>query len=260
VFQKPFFSQCGRSASVCFHPVILALALASGPLIAGTVLVGEGSSLSVGSGEVELGCADVDIAGGLHGGINGARNVTLSPGAELIGASVALSGDWTNNGPQALDVLIDWRDGCGVSDASMLGSSQVTALSIQSSSGREIRFDASGEQRVAGSLSLSGVSGNLLRLRSTGGTQVAPLVLDFGASQLIDSVDVAYIDSSAGQDIAPGMPADYNSVRTGLVHNWFMVPAVPVPALGLVATGLLVLLMILFGLFHQRRHPLDSPQ
>lgn len=248
------FNRCERSANLCLLAVTLVLALAAAPVSAGTVLIAQGSNVSIGSGEIDLGCADVEIAGGLSGPLSGARDVTISPGAAPAAAVIGLSGYWINNGPQELDVAIDWRDGCSVYEASMLGSSTVPALTIQSSSGREIRLDASGEQRVANSLSLTGTPGELLRLRPTASAQFARLTLGLGASQLIDSVDVAYIDSDAGQDIAPGMPADYNSLRSGPVRNWFMLPAVPVSTLGLAATGLLILLMILIGLFHQRRY------
>ena len=250
---KPLNDRSARSRTPFFW--LVALGLVAGPAGAGEVVIGNGSSISSGSGQIEPGCADIEIAGGLSGSLDGARNVTFSPGADVVGASVGLSGDWVNNGPQALDVFIDWRDGCGVSEASMLGSSNVPALSIDSESGREIRFDAAGEQRVSNSLSLTGAPGELLRLRSTNAGQLALLSLEPGGSQLIDSVNVAGIDSRAGQSIAPGHPSDYNSEQAGPVRNWFALPPVPIPTLGLVSTILFILLMILFGLFHQRRQP-----
>ena len=250
---KPLNDRSAQSRTLFFW--LVALALVASPADAGEVVIGNGSSVSSGSGKIELGCADIQIAGGLSGSLDGAQNVAFFPGANVIGASVGLSGNWVNNGPRALDVFIDWRDGCGVSEASMLGISDVPALSIASESGREIRFDTGGEQRISNSLSLTGAPGELLRLRSTEMAQLALLSLEAGGSQLIDSVNVAGIDSRAGQSIAPGHPFDYNSEQCGAVRNWFVLPPVPIPALGLVSTILFILLMILFGLFHQHRPP-----
>ena len=249
VVDRPGRSPC---LSLVVLGAVLAFALASQPVIAGVIMIGEGSSVSTGAGQIELGCGDAEIAGGLAGSLVGARNLYFAPGAATAGASLSLSGDWVNNGPRGLDAIVDWSDGCGVIESSMLGSSDLTALNITSSSGREIRFDANGEQHVGSNLRLMGAADQRLRLRSTASGQFANVSLDFGASQLIDWVDVADIDSSAGREIAPGMPADYNSLRSGPVRNWFEMPAVPVSTLGSVSTLLLILLMGLLGLFRQR--------
>ncbi len=252
MFQK---SRLHRPARSCYLPrICLAtlLSLAALPAVAGVVSIGQGSSVSTGSGQIDLNCGDAAISGGLSGSLTGARDVSIGPGADLAGSSVGLSGDWVNNGPRELGTQIDWRDGCGVVESRMLGSSDVAALTIDSQTGREVRFDTGGEQRVDSSLSLTGSAGNRLRLRSTSPTQLASLALGFGASQVINAVDVARIDSSAGQGIAPGSPEDYNSLRSGLVRNWFELPAIPVPSLGSASILLLILLTGLVGLFHRR--------
>ncbi|TVQ40152.1 MAG: hypothetical protein EA370_04095 [Wenzhouxiangella sp.] len=260
MFSESTIARSRRFRGLKALPLLVALALSANPAAAGVVVVGSGSNLLTGSGQIELGCGDMEIAGSLSGEVTGARNINFTAGAALTGAVLSLSGDWINNGPQALDAIVDWRDGCGVTASNMLGSSDLPALNITSESGREVRFEANAEQRIVNSLGLTGTPDTRLRLRSTDPMLYAGLTLDFGASQLIDSVDVARIDSSAGQSIAPGDPADYNSVRAGPVRNWFTLPPIPIPTLGLVSSSLLVLIMILIGLFHQRQRPTNFPE
>lgn len=224
------------------------------------VVIGPGASVSTGSGQIELGCADAEIAGNLSGSLAGARSITFHSGAVAAGALLSLSGNWINNGPTALDALVEWPDGCGVTESSMLGSSDLRSLTIISQTGREIRFDINGEQRIGNSLRLSGTPATPVRLRSTVAGSFAQLSLDPGATQLIDSVDVANLDSNAGQSIAPGRPIDFNSVQSGPVRNWFTLPAIAVPTLGMASTALLILIMVLLGFFYQRRHPSSIPE
>lgn len=252
MFNEIFEDRPGRNARLQIFSLAAILALSSLPVAAGTISIGEGASINTGSGQIELGCGDAEIAGALAGSLTGADNVSFGPGAATDGAFLSLSGDWINNGPRALNALVDWRDGCSVSLSRMLGSSNLDSLTISTSSGRDMRFDATGEQRVSSSLSLTGTSGQPLRLRSTASGEFASVSLADGASQLIDSVDVAYIDSSAGQGIAPGTPADFDSQRSGPVRNWFMAPPVPVSTLGLTSTLLLIALLGLIGLKRQR--------
>ena len=237
-----------------FSLLTAALVMAAAPGHAGVIVIGSGASVSTGAGHIELDCSDAEIAGSLSGSLSGARDVSFGPGASVNGASISLSGDWINTGPPALNAQVDWPDGCGIGESSMLGSSDVASLAISSQGGREIRFDAGGEQRVAENLSLTGTPGQLLRLRASAPSQFARLSLDFGAGQQIDFVDVAWIDSSAGQGIAPGNPEDLNSLRSGPVRNWFVLSGIPIPTLGLVSILLLALLMGLLGLYQQSRY------
>lgn len=227
------------------------LAITALPVSAATISIGSAGSVDTGVGVIDAGCSDVDIQGQLAGSLHGARHVNIGAGASAGGAMFGLSGDWVNQGPRELNTAIDWRDGCGVTEASMLGSSDLTTLHIATDLGRVIRFDSQGEQRVEQGLALNGNSGQRLRLRPSAEFQFAALSLDFGASQQIAGVDVAYIDSSAGQAIAPGTPDDYDSVRDGPVRNWFVLPAVPVPAMGVMSTFFLIALMGLLGLLVQ---------
>lgn len=235
--------------------IAAALALLAGPVAAGSISLGPGSHIDIGAGQIQAACSDIVMAGALAGSLQGARHLTFAPGAVVNQSMLGLSGNLTNQGPGALNAAVDWSDGCGVAEASMLGSHELARLHIHSATGKVIRFDSAAEQQVHDSLRLTGSSGNRLRLRSTTDNGFASLTLGFGASQQIDWVDVANIDSRAGQAIAPGLPADYNSLSSGPVRNWFGLPAVPVPSLGLLATLLLIALMGLFGLFKQRSDP-----
>lgn len=240
---------------------MLAAVFAFGAIAANAgMVIGPGASVSTGFGQIELGCGDAEIAGGLSGSLTGARNVSFHAGAVSAGALLSLSGNWVNEGPAAIDAMVEWPDGCGVTDSSMLGSSVLRSLTVTSQIGRAIHLDINGEQRIGNSLILTGAPGMPVRLRSTDAGSFAQLSLDPGASQLIDSVDVANLDSNAGQRIAPGRPIDFNSVQSGPVRNWFMLPAVPVPTLGTTAMALLILLIIMLGFFYQRRHPSSIPE
>lgn len=60
---------------------------------------------------------------------------------------------------------------------------------------------------------LTGTSNQPLPLDSSAAPQSGRLPLDFGATQMINSVDIAYIDYNAGQAIAPGDAADCNATH-----------------------------------------------
>ena len=220
---------------------------------AGSLIIGTHASVATGSGTIELGCNNAEIAGALSGLIDGARDLTFRPGAVLEEAQLGFSGDWRNDGPQGLNAGVVWSDGCGASVSYMRGSTDLQSLHIFSDSGREIRFDAAGQQRVSDSLILAGSPGRRLRLRADTASQFAFLSLNVGARQLIDWVDVAWIDSDAGTTVGPGHPDEFNSVRSGPVRNWFALAPIPVPTLNLASIALLLLLIGLTGLNPRRR-------
>ena len=220
---------------------------------AGSLIIGNHASVATGSGTIELGCNDAEIAGALSGLIDGARDLTFRPGALLDEAQLGFSGDWRNDGPQGLNAGVVWTDGCGASVSHMRGNTDLQSLHIFSDSGREIRFDAAGQQSVSDSLILAAGPGQRLRLRADTASRFASLTLNFGASQLIDWVDVAWIDSGAGTTIASGRPDEFNSVRSGPVRNWFALAPIPVPTLSLASIALLLLLIGLTGLNPRRR-------
>lgn len=245
----------GRPGRFFGQPIVVIALVCSmiAPLAAaGSLVVGAGSSVDTGAGHVDLGCGDASVNGQVAGRLIGARHLSFGPGAVASGAQLGLSGDWINSATPMLDARVTWRDGCGVNQSRMLGSTDLVALDIESTSGREIRFDASGEQTVRDDLRLVGAPDQFLRLRSTAPGQLASLSLDAFAQQSIDWVDVAGIDSRAGQGIAPGLAIEYNSQASGSALNWFGLPPIPVSTLGRTSILLLIMLIGLLGLFRHR--------
>lgn len=221
---------------------------------AGTVIVGSGAEMDTGQGQLVLGCNDLEIAGGLGGHVAGTRNVSILAGGSLSTDQLSLSGDWENHGHVEVPGLVRWLDGCEVLVAQMAGSTDFLALEVSTTDGRMVRLQANTTQSVADSLVLQGAPDALLMLRSTVPGQHAGLVLAPAGSQSISLVDVADINSSGGQAMAPGSPELHGSVNSGNNINWFqeILSAIPVSTLGLIGTMLLILLIALMGLDRAR--------
>ncbi|MGY6630654.1 MAG: hypothetical protein ACXIUL_06545 [Wenzhouxiangella sp.] len=219
------------------------------PLMAAGLVLPEGASIQTGAGQLDLGCSDADIAGLLAGQVTGAGSVTLAPGGQLDGLSLGLSGDWINQAEPAQSVALDWRDGCGISVSRMLGSTVLPSLSVSTQSGRELQLDSDGEQVISQALVMTGSEDNRLMLRPSTAFQLAEFTLLTGATQAIDFIDGAYIDSGRGQTIAPDRPELFNSVATAGMINWFVGEAIPVPTLPSLMILLLILLIGWLGVF-----------
>ncbi len=187
----------------------------------------------------------------------GARNVSILTGGSLNTDQLSFSGDWANSGQIEVPGLVQWLDGCDVSDTQMTGTTAFSALEISTTSGRTVHLQANATQHVTDSLTLQGTSGALLMLRSTDPGQHAGLTMDPGGSQSVAFVDVADMDSSGGETMAPGSPDLHNSVDSGNNLNWFQefLSAIPISTLGLVGTMLLILLISLMGLGRARHAP-----
>ncbi len=81
------------------------LTLATGASAA-QLTVGSGSSVDLGTGSLDLGCADLTVTGTLSAGTAGfsqARDVTIDPTGLVNGnsATLAVAGDWDNTRPSA---------------------------------------------------------------------------------------------------------------------------------------------------------------
>jgi hypothetical protein len=230
--------------------IVVMLLLASvAQVTAGTVLVGPGAGMDTGQGHLVLGCNDLEVAGSLGGHATGARHVSILTGGSLNTDQLSFSGDWDNAGQVEVPGLVRWLDGCGVLDAQMTASTDFSALEVNTTTGRTVRLQANATQHVTDSLILQGAPDALLMLRSTSPGQHAELTLAPGGSQSIEFVDVADMDSSGGQTMAPGSADLYNSVDSGNNINWFQgfFSAIPVPTLGLIGMMLLILLIALMG-------------
>ncbi|MGH3579956.1 MAG: hypothetical protein ACRERC_12435 [Candidatus Binatia bacterium] len=193
----------------------------------GQVVVGAGSTLAIGSGAMDHGCADLAVAGTLRLGSGQAFGIgalSIGAGALLAGEAGALSwsGDWSNAGQfQAGTSSASWVDGCGAMLATMQGTQQFHTLIVLTDSGREVRFASGQTTQVAVALTLGGSPGQPLLIRST--TAGSPAFLDLlpGATQFVSAVDVAD-NFAVGQPIgAPGPASNYDSIKGSESNGWF---------------------------------------
>lgn len=216
----------------------------------GRVLIGEGSGIDTGRGQLAIGCASLTVAGLASGQWSGIEDIELAPSARLETSRLEFGGDWHGTGVHDVPGEVAWQQQCDRFDGSMRGSTRFAALSVTTTSGLLRRFDVDGEQTITGSLRLAGGEMPLV-LRSTVPGEAARLTVPAPASWSIRGVDVADIDSSAGQALAPGDPANRQSRDSGGNHNWFLgALALPIPLLG--APGLLIFALALLVLGWQR--------
>ena len=142
--------------------------------------------------------------------------------------------------------------------ATIAGNTTFHNLTITTTSGRQINFTTGSTQGVNAGLTLNGVAGNRLNIRSTTAGSPGFLVLDDKGTQNIDHVDVR--DNHAplpGQYLAPGLPSQFNSVDGGGNFRWFLYPAPPVnsadiPTLSPLGMAALIALMMV-TLWRRRR-------
>ena len=214
-----------------------ALLTAASLASAAELAVGSGAALDLGTGSLDLGCADLNVAGTLSAGSVGfgaARDVAIAPAGVVNGDSgtLALSGDWSNAGSfNAGTSSVQISDGCGLLSGAVSGSTSFASLSITSSSSRQVNFAAGSTTTVTGGLTLAGQSGALLAIRSTLGGSAA--FLQALGAQLVQFVDVEDNDATGGNPITLG-PESVTGTNT---PGWQFAP--PVPVLGVF--GLLAL-------------------
>ncbi len=223
--------------------VAILLALAGGANAA-ELSVGSGASVDLSTGSLDLGCADLTVAGTMAAGTVGftqARDVTIDPSGLVNGNSATLevAGDWDNAGSfNAGTSTVQLMDGCSLASAVVSGDTTFANLEMTTTSGFLYSFVSGSTQTVTNSLTLLGAAGNLLTIRSTVGGSAA--FLNVQGSSSADFVDVQDNDASAGNPITLGP----NSVKRSNTPGGLA--AAVVPALG--ALGLAVLaLSLLWG-------------
>ncbi len=120
--------------------VAILLALAGGASAA-QLTVGSGASLDLGTGSLDLGCADLTVGGTLSAGTAGfaqARDVTIDPAGLVNGNSATLevAGDWDNAGTfNAGTSTVQMVDGCGLTSSVVAGDTTFANLDMTTSSG-----------------------------------------------------------------------------------------------------------------------------
>jgi hypothetical protein len=216
------------------------LLLATSGAEAGQLTVGTGAVVNLGTGMLDIGPGDLDVAGTLSAGSGGvdAWDVTIQLGGVLNGDAALLQvcGDWSNAGTfNPGTSTVAFVDGCQ-SIATVSGDTTFADLDLSTTIGRQIEFVSGSTQTVTGSLFLLGAAENLLVLRSTVDGSEAFLDLDQAATgSFVDVKDIHAID----QPVA----LDPNSVIAGNTNGWSFAPLVPaLSVLGLGALGAILYL------------------
>jgi hypothetical protein len=219
-----------------------ALLVAATGASAAQLTVGSGASLDLGTGSLDLGCADLTVGGTLSAGTAGfaqARDVTIDPSGLVNGNSATLevAGDWDNAGTfNAGTSTVQLVDGCGLASAVIAGDTTFANLEMTTASGFLYSFVSGSTQTVTSSLTLLGDTGNLLTIRST--LDGSEAFLNVQGSGSGDFVDVQDNDATAGNPISLGP----NSVKGSNTPGWLAAALVPVfgaPGLALLALSLL---------------------
>ncbi len=224
----------------------LALASANVAALPGLV-VPSGGSFSLGGGTLELPCVDFLNSGGT---VNAAGLINVS-------------GNWGNTGAfnaQGGTVHLD-DDHCVPNSATITGNTNFFALRIDTDSGKQVNFQAGSIQNVAGGITLLGIDGNRLKIRST--VPGSPAFLNVAGGQNINYVDVQD-NHATGLYLAPGLPNQFNSIDRGGNSRWFLNlgPEVnpgsppninPIPTLSATATLLLGLALSALVSWRSRR-------
>ncbi|MCC5866293.1 MAG: hypothetical protein JJU31_14315 [Wenzhouxiangella sp.] len=246
-----------RSRVVC--ALIFAWLLSGLPLVQAGIDLG-GGSIALGGGSLDMGCTQLSVgaAGSLLAEQGSIVNLGGLSSAGVVQAGLArfeLSGQWNNQGsflPGQSSVLV--TDACNAATL-ISGNNSFWNLSIVDIAG-PVSFSAGSLQRVANALVLRGRDANsLLSIRSSVPGQAAFLELETSGSQDIFHVSVRDNHAPAeGQALAVGDPADFQSVDAGGNSRWFrdsLPRPIPVNSLTPLATGMLLVLVFMLGLWRR---------
>ena len=204
--------------------------------------VGSGASVDLGTGSLDLGCADLSVGGTLSAGTVGfaqARDVTIDPSGLVNGnsATLEIAGDWDNAGSfNAGTSTVKMVDGCGLASAVIAGDTTFANLELTTSTGFLYSFDSGSTQTVTSSLTLLGDTGNLLTIRSTLDGSAAFLNVQGSGSG--DFVDVQDNDATGGNAITLGANSVLGTNTPGWLSAAALVPALGALGLGALAVGL----------------------
>jgi len=149
--------------------------------------------------------------------------VVVAGGGTLDGGSgvVSLAGSFSQSGNFVAGTgAVQIVDGCATSTSTFTGMSSFYGFSTATAIGRSLVFPAGQTQTVAHALSLTGVAGALVTIRSSSAGTAGNLALAIGALQTIDYVDVADNHATA-QPIGPGPAASFHSVKGSNSNGWF---------------------------------------
>lgn len=236
--------------------ICASLLCAAMPALA-SVSIGAGAKVDFADAAVDSGCSDLTVSGQAIAStttFSGIRNVLID-GTFLSGAAkLTVGGDFINSGTFTAgtgQVRID--DVCGGDTTTFAGSTSFYDLLIASNTGKQVVFPAGIAQNVAHAIGLQGAPGKLLRILSNSAGQQALLAVAKSAAQTVRYVD-ARDNNATVAHMAPGAPSSYNSIDSGDLTNWFgevvgnpggPAAPVPAPALGTLAQGILLTILML---------------
>lgn len=219
------------------------------------LVIGAGSSVDFADAAADLGCADLTVSGQLIGAaadLHGIGDFLLTASGNATGvARLALGGDFNNQGSfTAGSGRVEVVDACGDGLSRFFGATAFHALSVVTGNGKQLVLPSLVAQAIAQELTLQGIAGGLLRVRSSAAGQQAVLAVAGTASQSIAYVDAADNNASLAT-IAPGAAAGYHSLDGGNLNNWFENSiggepgggAAPIPSLDAIGRGLLIALL-----------------
>ncbi len=224
--------------------------------------VGAGSTIDFGDAVIDMGCSDLIVDGTTNTSasqVTGLDNVTIDASGTLNagGAQITLAGNFSNSGTlSAGSGTVAIVDGCSRTQSSISGDSTFHDLSITSATGKQVVFESGKTTTVAGTLTLQGAAGNLLKVRSS--TPGSPAMLSATPQQVIQFVDVAD-NRAVGSVIAPGSPSKYESKASGNLFRWFfydvngLLPFQPIPSLSAWSLFAVSALLSLLGIRGYRR-------
>jgi hypothetical protein len=249
------------------HPRIRSCVAALAMLVAGLcahdaradLIVPAGAQYALSSGLTDLACTDVVVAGTLQvqsGSLVNVRHLTILSGGSVDGGSgsIELGGNWSNAGSFAGGTgTVRFSDLCGLSSASIAGSSVYANAGFVTSTGKSYVFAVGSTQTITGVLEIAGTAGLPIQFRSGAPGLTGFVNLAAGGVQQIQHVGVTDVWAT-GLWLAPFLS---NEGGGGNANRWFGVPggagAHGIPALADAALLGLSALLLFLGVRSSRR-------
>lgn len=228
--------------------IILLLLSCTSVVFASKILIGQGSTVNLGTGSLYSDTLEVENNGLLHWG-SGNHQIysfhNLNTAIAFAQSSyISVLQNWENLNDFFSDSgSVEFIDSFPISN--IIGNTVFFNLITSSTIDKTLVFEMGSTQGVLNNLALTGISGNLLKIRSSSTSGVANLQLENLASQTVDYVDISY-NHGIRQHIAPGSAASFNSIQGPGVRGWFNVSlAYMVPTLNILSL-LALFIMVLF--------------
>ena len=200
--------------------------------------VGSGASIDLGTGSLDLGCADLDVTGTFSSGTSGitqARDVVIAPAGIVNGESATLevAGDWDNTGTfNAGTGTVQMVDGCSLASAVINGDTNFNNLAMSTSTGFLYTFTSGSTTDVDGDFEKSGASGNLLTIRASASGFAAFLNVNSSVS------GNGFVDVMDNRATSNPILLGPDGLKGTNSNGWFLASAIPVLGpLGLTALG-----------------------